>query len=308
MVKIDAQPKLNVAARTLNLDKVWAKGYTGKGVTIAIVDTGIDRHPDLKDKIIGFFDVVNNKKEPYDDEGHGTHVAGIAAGTGKASDGKYKGGAPDASLVGVKVLNKNGSGSYSNVIRGVQWVVENKDKYNIKVMNLSLGGTPSGSYKDDLLAQAVEVAYAKGILPVVAAGNSGPSKETILTPGYALSPMTIGAMDDNRTIDRSDDDMAWFSSCGPTPYDKLDKPDVITPGVDIEAPKAGTDSYVALSGTSMAAPLAAGIAAIMFSINRDIAPAKVKDVLMSTAVKLPKYDKYFQGRGVIDPLKAINFF
>lgn len=305
MIKSAVLPKLDIATRTLGLDKVWEKGYTGKDVTVAIIDTGIDsKHPDFENKVIGFYDVVNGKKEAYDDEGHGTHVSGIAAGGGKASAGKYKGAAPDAKLVGIKVLDQYGSGTYSSVIKGVQWAVENKDTYKIKVMNLSLGGKPSGSYKDDPLVQALEAAYNKGILPVVAAGNSGPDKESISTPAYAPFLLTIGAMGDSNTLKKDDDYIASFSSRGPTPYDKLSKPDIVAPGVSIIAPEAGGSSYVSLSGTSMAAPLAAGIAAILFSIKPILIPKEVKDLLMKTADKLPKYDEDAQGKGLIDPVEA----
>ena len=135
-------PCLDVAVRAIHADRAQQHGFTGKGVTVAVLDTGIDPHPDLmlpESRVIGWKDFVNDRQEPYDDEGHGTHVAGIIAGSGRESGGKYVGVAPQAYLVGVKVLDAKGGGPVSRVVAGVQWVVENKDKYNIRIINLSLG-------------------------------------------------------------------------------------------------------------------------------------------------------------------------
>jgi serine protease AprX len=303
----EVTPMMDVATKTLRVDKVWEKGITGKGVTIAVVDTGIDPHPDLRNKIVGFADMVGGKTQPYDDQGHGTHVSGIAAGTGEASEGKFKGVAPEASLVGVKVLDANGSGSFSDVIKGIQWVVENKDKYKINVMNMSLGGRASQSYKDDPVAQAVEKVFEAGIIPVIAAGNSGPSAKTVGTPAHALNCITVAALDDKGTIERSDDGIASFSSRGPTPYDNLVKPDVAAPGVKITAPKAGTNEYTTMSGTSMATPYTAGVVALMVNAKPDIKPQEAKDLIFSTGEKIPKVDDTVQGTaGVINPLDAVS--
>ena len=299
---------LDVATKTLNIDKVWEKGITGKGVTVCVIDTGIAPHPDLKDKIIGFQDMVNDRKEAYDDQGHGTHCSGIVAGNGSASEGKYKGAAPDASLVGVKVLDKNGSGSFTNVIKGIQWAVENKNKFNINVISMSLGGPVSQSYKDDPVAQAVEKAVEAGIIVVVAAGNSGPSKETIGTPANAEHVITVGALDDKGTVEREDDGIAYFSSRGPTKYDKLTKPDIVTPGVKITSCDNDGNGYVSMSGTSMATPLAAGVMALAVQVKPDVTPEEIKTLARGSADKLPdpKLDENTQGAGVLDPLEIVN--
>lgn len=299
---------LDTATKTLNLDKVWDRGFTGKDVVICVIDTGIAQHPDLKDKIIGFKDFVNDKTEAYDDQGHGTHCSGITAGSGKASEGKYKGAAPDASLVGVKVLDKNGSGSFSDVIKGIQWAVENKDKYKINVISMSLGGPISQPAAKDPVSQAVEAAVSAGIITCVAAGNSGPGKETVSTPANAEHVITVGALDDKGTVTRDDDAIAYFSSRGPTKYDKLIKPDIVTPGVNITSTQAGSEGYVSMSGTSMATPLAAGVMALAVQAKPDITPAEAKSLAMDTADKLkdPKIDENTQGKGVLDPLEMIN--
>ncbi|MCD4782343.1 MAG: S8 family peptidase [Candidatus Eremiobacteraeota bacterium] len=304
----DAHIMMDVAGKTMNIDKVWDKGYKGKGVTIAVIDTGIAQHPDIKDRIVGFKDFVNDKTEAYDDNGHGTHCSGIAAGDGTASEGKYKGAAPEASLVGVKVLSGSGSGSFSDVISGIQWVVEQKDELNIDVISMSLGGYASGSYKDDPVAQAVEAAVSKGIITCIAAGNSGPSGETIGTPATAPHVITVGALDDKGTVEREDDTIAYFSSRGPTTVDGLPKPDILTPGVRITAPK-NTGGYTTMSGTSMACPLAAGMAALIKNASPTVTPGELKGVVMGTAdsiANIEGLDHNNQGAGAFDIAGAIE--
>lgn len=177
---------LDTAAESINAPAAWASGLTGKGVTVAVVDTGIYPHPDLLqpvNRIIAFKDFVNKKTSPYDDNGHGTHVAGIIAGNGAMSEGRYKGIAPEADLVGVKVLDNTGGGSTSNVIAGIEWVVKNMSIYNIKVLNLSLGARTTESHSTDPLSQAAEAARNAGLVVVAAAGNDGANPGSIRTPG-----------------------------------------------------------------------------------------------------------------------------
>lgn len=324
------RPLMDNANQTLGVDKLWAKGITGKDVVVAIIDTGIAPHPDVKDRIIAFHDLVNGRTEAYDDQGHGTHVAGITAGDGKSSEGRFKGVAPEAKLVGVKVLDGNGSGSFSDVIKGIQWAVENAKTHNIKVINMSLGGSVRQGYKDDPVAQAVEAAVAAGITPVIAAGNSGPRAGTIGTPAHAEHVITVGALDDKGTLDRTDDGIASFSSRGPSRIDKLDKPDILAPGVNITSLSNTGNGYRSLSGTSMATPFAAGVAALMIQAKPDITPERVKQMMIKTADKLtppqPKppegecpaplpiggtpasgYGNTHQGAGVVDPVESVEY-
>lgn len=307
------------AVKTLGVDKLWEKGFTGKDVTIAIVDTGIYPHKDFEDKIIGFKDFCNGYKEAYDDQGHGTHVAGDSAGTGAMSQGKYKGTAPDAKLVGVKALDKNGAGKFSDIIKGIQWVVQNKDKYNIKVMNMSLGGPAFMSYKEDPIAQAAQKALDAGIVPVIAAGNSGPKPGTVGSPGNNPNVLTVGAFDDKNTIERYDDEIAKFSSRGPTKIDGLTKPDILSPGVNITAatsygspldthpsiPHAGPD-YITISGTSMATPIMAGIVADIVQARPDLSPKEIIEIFKNSASKMPGLDGNQQGHGVVQPEAALK--
>lgn len=316
----EIRPKLDTAMPTLGMEKVWEKGFTGKGVSIAVIDTGIFPHEDLQGRIIAFKDIVNGKdNEPYDDQGHGTHVSGDATGTGKASGGKYKGPAFGASLVGVKVLDGSGSGTFSDVIKGIQWATDNKDKYNIRVISMSLGGYAWRPWDKDPVALAVEKAYEKGIVPVIAAGNEGPSRGTIATPGIAPHAVTIGALDDRGTVDRSDDRMANFTSRGPT-NDGIVKPNVASPGVKITAPNApGSEldkwpgiphtpdgKYITISGTSMATPIVSGIVATWLQANPKLTPAEVAAIIAATSDPLPNYDENTQGKGVINPSKGLE--
>jgi len=301
----DVRPALDTAAGTLDLQQLWDRGLSGKDVAVAVIDTGVAPHSDLGSRIIGFKDFVNGRTEPYDDQGHGTHVAGTVAGDGKASEGRYKGAAPQASVVGIKVLDGRGSGSFSDVIAGIQWAVDNKDKYGIKVINMSLGGRARQSYKDDPVAQAIEAAAAAGIVPCVAAGNSGPGAKTINTPAHALNALTVAASDDRGTVGRDDDRIASFSSRGPSPVDLLDKPDVSAPGVDITAAD-WRGGYRTLSGTSMATPMVAGVAALLLEARPDLTPAQVKGILMQTADPIAATNATAQGAGVIDPLEALD--
>lgn len=297
----------DLATKTMQVERIWDWGYTGKGVSIAIFDSGIDPHPDLKKKIIAWHDTVYHEKKPYDDNIHGTHVAGTAAGNGSMSKGKYRGTAPDASLVGVKVTDANGVASISGIIEGMQWMIYNKDLYHIKVMNMSVGRRPEVSYKDDPLSQALEKVAEAGIVPVTAAGNSGPGPESIFTPAHTPASIAVGALDDMGTMDPSDDHIARFSSVGPTKFDGVPKPDVSAPGIEIIAPKAGTKTYIALSGTSMASPFTAGCIALMLCADPTLTVQGVRQLLNETGRRLPGIDPMVQGvNGVINPFEAIK--
>lgn len=292
---------LDTASPTTGAPIAWSHQNQGEGATIAVIDTGIHKHPDLTqptNRIIGFLDQVNKKTEPYDDNGHGTHCAGDAAGNGVSSDGKYRGPASKAPLVGVKVLNKLGSGNLSDVIAGIQWCINHKEEYNIRVISLSLGSRTNESYKDDPVAQIVEEAWEKGIVVVAAAGNDGPNSHTISSPGTHPRIITVGATDDRGTPDPTDDTIASFSSRGPT-ADGITKPDITAPGTNItslRAPrsyieKTSPDSkvdehYATLSGTSMATPIVAGIVAILLTEHPDWTPDQVKSALLEKALDM----------------------
>lgn len=256
-------------------------GYTKNDVVIAVIDTGIDSgHVDLDGgKVIAWKDWVNNQTTPYDDNGHGSHVSGIIAGTGEGNS-SYKGVAPGAALIGLKVLNSGGSGSISNVDAAIDWAITNKSLYNIRVINLSLGISGS-SDGNDSTSRLVNRAYNNGIVPVVAAGNDGPDFYTIGSPGAAANAITVGAQADPG---ENGFFQAYFSSRGPTADERI-KPDVSAPGYNITSVRAGTSSsYITYSGTSMATPFVAGTTALLLSANSSLTPSQIKSILTSTTI------------------------
>jgi serine protease AprX len=332
MVTVDREVRalLDVACPTLGVNRIWNQTqYTGEGIGIAIIDSGIHPHPDLtkpNNRLVAFVDFVNGKTTPYDDNGHGTHVAGIAAGNGYLSSGKYKGVAPNASIIGVKGLNSRGSGSESNVLRSIQWCIDNRSKYNIKVMTLSLGAEASVPPEKDSMVKALTSAWRSGIFVTVAAGNSGPNGSTINTPGITPTVLTVGAMDDKNTIQRQDDTIADFSSRGPAIGGHV-KPDVVAPGRNIislgvrnQQPanpfgflfsflfgmnQSLSSVYTSKSGTSMATPFCSGIAALLYEKNPNLSPDEVKRIIINSSHNTG-LDKYVQGYGYVDAFSALN--
>ncbi len=280
----EAHPCLDVGIPSVQADVVQAEGYTGHGVTIAVVDSGVYPHPDFMrpvPRLVGWYDAVNGRPKPYDDHGHGTHVAGIAAGNGFASGGRYRGVAPGANLVGVKVADAEGSAPMSQVIDGLQWVLDNKDKYKIRVANLSLGSDPSEPYWNDPLGRAVEKLWRAGLVVVAAAGNDGPAPGSIDTPGNHPLIITVGAVDDQETVSRQDDLVPDFSSRGPT-NDGIRKPEIVAPGVGITAPQTG-GGYVKRTGTSMSTPFVSGAAALILAREGSLTPDQVKQRMRASA-------------------------
>ena len=300
VVFIELDGRLEVQMNDVNgvhgVDMVWQDtGYTGEGVTMAIIDTGIDgNHSGLDDldddnstndpKILAFYDSVNNpdlrngtEVEPYDGNGHGTHCAGITTGTG-APTFEYVGVAPKANLVGVKVLSDEGSGSFAQVMAGMEWTVEKRHEFNIRAASMSLGGPGAiewtSSEEESVNRMGNEMMRA-GVALFIAAGNSaGPA--TIGTPGSAEDVITVGALDKNTAI-------AIYSSQGPTEEGRI-KPNIAFVGSDVMAPDANTGTgYVALSGTSMATPGAAGVAVLMFQANPDLSPFDIRNMMQETS-------------------------
>ncbi|WP_067276859.1 S8 family peptidase [Streptomyces jeddahensis] len=293
---------LDKSVPQIGAPKAWAAGYDGKGVKIAVLDTGIDAtHPDLKDQVIAEKN-FSTAADAQDRFGHGTHVASIAAGTGAKSGGKFKGVAPGAKLLNGKVLGDDGSGEDSGILAGMEWAAEQ----GAQVVNLSLGG-PDTPAIDPLEAEINKLSAEKGILFAVAAGNSGPN--SIGSPGSADAALTVGAVDDG-------DQLADFSSTGPRVGDGAIKPDVTAPGVDITAAAApgsvidqevgqNPDGYLTISGTSMATPHVAGAAAILKQQHPDWTYAELKGAL-TASTKGGKYTAFQQGSGRIQLDKAIN--
>ena len=175
--------------------------FLGQGVGVAVFDTGIGLHPDFDDRIAAFQDVINGKRMLYDDNGHGTHVAGIIGGSGRLSDGVYAGMAPLCHFIVVKVLDEKGDGDIENVIKGIRWVQENQKKYNILVVNISVGTLPHvGDKEEQRLLQAVEELWDDGLVVVAAAGNYGPGRGTVTIPGVSKKIITVGSSNDSRSL------------------------------------------------------------------------------------------------------------
>ncbi|MGM7719927.1 S8 family peptidase [Metabacillus sp. Hm71] len=307
---------LDTATPSIHSDQLQQTGLTGNDVTIAVIDTGVYPHQDLEGRITGFKDFINNRTAPYDDNGHGTHCAGDAAGNGFLSGGKYKAPAPEANIVGVKVLDKMGSGSLSTVIAGIDWCIQNKTQLKINILSLSLGSTATQPAADDPVVKAVEKAWDNGLVVCVAAGNSGPSQGTIASPGISPKVITVGAANDHNSIDRTDDVAADFSSRGPT-IDGLVKPDLLTPGVNIislRSPRSFIDktnsgarvdtNYFSLSGTSMATPICAGVAAQLLQKEPTLTPDQVKQRLIGACEDLGQPPN-IQGHGYLNAAKLL---
>ncbi|MEU5344349.1 S8 family peptidase [Streptomyces sp. NPDC020766] len=279
----------------------WEAGYTGEGVKIAVLDTGVDEtHPDLAGVEIAQKN-FSGSDDSIDHFGHGTHVASIAAGSGAKSGGTYKGVAPGARILDAKVLNDNGGGYDSSIIAGMQWAADQGAK--VANMSLSIADTPG----IDPMEEAVNrLSKETGILFVVGAGNSGPDAKTVGSPGSAEAALTVGAVDKT-------DKIAEFSSVGPTADGSL-KPDITAPGVDIVAAKAAqgdmgdpaADGYVSASGTSMAAPHAAGAAAITAQRHPEWSGERIKQALTASAKSGAGLTPYQQGAGRTDVAKAMG--
>ena len=334
-----------IAARQLHLG-----GTVGTGVTVAVVDSGLwSQHgPDqsvpgeVTSRIIAQHDVLaagtttgllsgltslatSNTTNIDDGYGHGTHVASIIASSGVATTGNFQGVAPGVNLVAVRVLDAKGMGSYSSVIAGIQWVIAEKTRYNIRVLNLSLSAPPHSFYWQDPLNQAVMAAWKAGIVVVVAAGNAGPAPMTVGVPGNVPYVITVGAVTDNYyPLQTSQYKLTSFSSAGPT-YEGFVKPEVVAMGGHIlaYAPNNGTlaqefpqwvhlpwDDFT-MSGTSMAAAVTSGVVALMLEVSPSLSPDTVKCRLMSSARPAVKadgtlaYTVFQQGAGLVNAHDAV---
>jgi serine protease AprX len=304
-------------------------GVTGAGVTVAVVDSGISAHPALTGKVIASVSKVSGDPSTADAHGHGTHIAGIIAGNSTASKyvtSLYRGGiAPDVKLVNVRVLGADGTGWTSDVIAGIEWAIENRAKYNIRAINLSLGHPVTEPSATDPLCIAVAKASSAGIVVIVSAGNAGkdPNGRIILggitSPGNSPYAITVGAMNTKGTVKRSDDVMTTYSSRGPTKFEQAVKPDVVAPGnkiVSLEttgsylqrnypqfhiAGKSG-NAYMHLSGTSMSAAVVTAGAALLMQAHPNISAAQLKIALQSGSTYM--WDGGLMGGGA----GSVNFW
>jgi serine protease AprX len=308
----DLEPNL-AWRKTIRLGQV-PLGIDGSGVTVAMIDTGVSHTQDLGDRVVARVDFTpgGNGDDAY---GHGTHLAGVIAGNGAASGGKWRGVAPGAQLVSVKVAGPDGATDVSVVIAALQWVVTHRAQYGIKVLNLSFGTDSVQAYAVDPLNAAVERAWAAGITVVVSAGNRGPG--TINKPGDDPFVITVGAADLKQTADRRDDEVAPFSSGGIT-QDGFTKPDLVAPGTTIVAtrdagstidslhPDAVVDGdYFKGTGTSQAGAIVSGVAALLYQANPSLRPGTVKSILMGSTFRASQY-RTGGGQGLVDAAGAFQ--
>jgi serine protease AprX len=296
------------------------------GISVAIIDSGFKPHADLPlSRVRAYKDFVDGNSTPTDKCGHGTHVAGIVAGSGASSDGAYAGIAPGVDIVALRVLGDDCSGNTSDVIEALEWVADNHETHKIKVVNLSLGHAVLESIFTDPLVQAVERVSRKGVVVVTAAGNKGINPATgepgfggVGVPCNAPSSICVGSLDTKATSRFSDDRVSDTSSRGPTRFDLLAKPDLVAPGVNIVSLAApgsrlfnefeelrvagsnGAPSYFTLSGTSMAAPAVAGAAALMLGQNGGLSANTIKMSLQFTARIVKHTDVLTQGAGALN--------
>jgi len=330
MLEADLQMEktLDSAEKSVGVDVIHGNwSYNGDSVVIGIVDTGIDaKHMGLDDlddvnetydpKVIAFYDaknhpdVLDGSYPPYDDDGHGSHVSGIASGTGAGSQNyKYVGVAPGTKLVGIKVLGASDN-SMSDAERGLEWARDNKDRYNIRILSLSFGAIFTGGSSNDgtsSISRLCDGLVEDGFVVVVAAGNSGPRRKTIAPPGDAKEVITVGNVYDDHSLNPS-------SSRGPVGSwsDNYVKPDVCAPGTDIYSVQFNTvGNYTSMTGTSMSTPFVSGVVALMLQIDGSLSPPKVKDMLSTTAggeimTPLEGSPNNDYGFGVIKPLDLVE--
>lgn len=340
--------QMNRARDIINVKWAHEKNIFGENIGVAIVDTGICRHPDFvngKNRIIAFKDFISRRIEPYDDNGHGTHVAGIIGGSGYASDGVYVGIAPKCNLIAVKVLNSKGNGNISDVLAGLQWIIDHKEKYNIRIVNISVGTSINDNIDEDsLLVKGVNAVWDSGIVVVVAAGNNGPKPMSISTPGISRKVITVGASDDNISVELSGNKTTDYSGRGPTQA-CIKKPDIVAPGSNIvscnvvrdymnsnnnctrnrvgfnlrnnrlffnpprtissQSGNQTTNMYTIKSGTSMATPIVSGSVALLISKYPEISNKEIKIRLMNAGIDLG-YPRSKQGWGLLNIPKLLE--
>jgi serine protease AprX len=289
--------------------------YDGDGVTVAVLDTGVSPAADLRNAVALRVEFTPGH-DGVDRFGHGTHIAGIIAGSGGLSSGRWRGVAPDAQLISVKVAGPDGATDVSVVLAALQWVVANKERLGIRVLNLAFGTDATSSYLTDPLDYAVERVWRAGIFVVAAAGNRGPASGTISKPGDDPLVLTVGAADVRGTSERRDDVVAPFSSRGPT-GDGVAKPDLVAPGtsiVSVRAPATTADlvspearlgtAYFRGTGTSQAAAIVSGIAALLFEANPSLSPDEAKAALVGSSSGLQGQPG--AGSGLVDAARAVG--
>jgi serine protease AprX len=310
---VDTSQLRTTHLQTINVPAIWngASPATGKGVTVAVLDSGVrENHADLSSGVSAV--LINPRATGRNDKhGHGTHVVGTIKG--KDSLGRYMGVAPDANIVSIQIADDAGMTREADLIRGLQWVNQNKTARNIRVVNLSLNGALPSSYKTNPICAAVETLMERGVVVIVASGNRGDVVNAVqYAPANDPFVISVGALDNNDTVASTDDSLATFSSRGTT-LDGHAKPEIVAPGRKIVAPLSSNSStlaaqfpdrivdsrYIRLSGTSMAAPVVAGVVALLLERFPSLTPNQVKWLLTQT---MKPYAGQVGSAGLIDPV------
>ena len=294
---------LDKARKVIEVEELFKQGVYGQNVTVAIIDTGCYAHLDFmfgKNRIKYFEDFINKKKIVYDDNGHGTFVAGVLGGNGISNLKQYCGIAPACNLVVLKALDKNGETQVFTILDAMQWISENKEKYNIKIVCMSFGSTPLD--ENDPLIKGAETLWDNNIVVVSASGNDGPSEGTVKSPGASAKIITVGSAD--TTNDNFDISVAPFSSRGPS--FSFIKPDLIAPGVDLTSTSNDIALYTHMSGTSVSTPIVAGVCALLLCKFPFLTPNQIKTVLMRSAIKIFA-EPNACGSGLINAFNAFEY-
>lgn len=278
-------------------------GYTGKNVMVAIMDTGIAPHMDFTNRVTGFYDCINGRPQIYDDNGHGTHIAGILGGSGFAGKGKYCGMAPGCELLMIKALDKRGNGNAQMFLKTLDWIIRNQKRYGIRILNISVGMLNTAKETEQRkLLEKVDQVWDAGIVVVAAAGNNGPRGQSITVPGLSRTVITVGSCDDERG--GTGPMREGYSSRGPTAGCVM-KPEVVAPGSAIVSCGIKGNGYLAKSGTSMATPVVSGAIALLLEKEPDLSPAQIKLRLYESSVDMGR-PKRVQGWGRLDVMKLLH--
>lgn len=267
----------------LNTSYVHKRGFTGRGITVAVMDTGLYPHKDFRNRVLDFYDVVGQEQECYDDNGHGTHVAGIIGADGYSGMGQYMGIAPGCNLLPIKVLDKKGGGNTRQVRDAICWMLDRKEKYDVRILNISVGMLKNAREEEQTeLLKLVEQVWDEGIVVVAAAGNNGPMENSVTIPGICRTIITVGSSDDEDSVIKGQGLKKGYSGRGPTDC-CVTKPEILAPGTRITSCDVRDCSYTTKSGTSMATPVVSGAIALLLDKYPWMTPKEVKLKLYQTA-------------------------
>ncbi len=296
---------MNKARELIRCAEPLQSGLTGCGVGVAVLDTGIFPHEDFGRRIAAFFDVLHQRTEPYDNNGHGTHISAIIGGSGSASGGRYMGIAPGCHIISVKVLDARGGGFASDVLTGLKWIRAHRQEFGIRIVNISVGSySRKNMSENSALVRGVDAAWDDGMVVVVAAGNNGPGRMTVTTPGISRKVITVGCSDDHKEVNVMGSRMVDYSGRGPTGA-CICKPEIIAPGAGIISCANDPGRYAVKSGTSMSTPIVAGAIALLLEKHPEMTNRDVKLRLRERAVDmgLPRNQ---QGWGMLDVTRFLE--